>query len=146
MSAPTTADKSSEQVKFLVVCIKHTEGGKPDFQKVADEMGIVSKAAAGKRYERLLKTYGLTSSGQPIGSKSPTKVNTTTGDDAEVAVPKTPKSTGKRAKKTADTGADGEESPTKKRKAAPKAKKEVDPEETEDEKERIKDDVEVEEV
>jgi len=28
MSAPTTADKSSEQVKFLVVCIKHTEGGK----------------------------------------------------------------------------------------------------------------------
>lgn len=61
-----------------------------------------------------------------------------------IAIPKTPKSTGKRAKKTADTGADDEESPTKKRKAASKAKKEVDPNETEDEKERVKDEVDLE--
>ncbi|PHH71711.1 hypothetical protein CDD80_5049 [Ophiocordyceps camponoti-rufipedis] len=51
----------AEQVKFLVCCINHANAGKPDFDAVAKELGIVSKAAAGKRYERLVKAYGVTS-------------------------------------------------------------------------------------
>ncbi|TLS23719.1 uncharacterized protein PpBr36_06294 [Pyricularia pennisetigena] len=49
-----------EQVKFLVTCIKHGGGGgKIDFAAVATELEIVSKAAAAKRYERLLKSYNI---------------------------------------------------------------------------------------
>ncbi|KAF4582076.1 hypothetical protein GQ602_006700 [Ophiocordyceps camponoti-floridani] len=51
---------TAEQVKFLVCCIKHTNAGRPDFDAVAKELNIVSKAAAGKRYERLIKAYGVT--------------------------------------------------------------------------------------
>ncbi|KAF4344030.1 hypothetical protein FBEOM_2005 [Fusarium beomiforme] len=51
----------ADQVKFLVSCIGHTSNGrtKPDFQAVADELSIVSKAAAQKRYERMLKAHGI---------------------------------------------------------------------------------------
>ncbi|KAI7931410.1 hypothetical protein M0657_001165 [Pyricularia oryzae] len=49
-----------DQVKFLVTCIKHGGGGgKIDFAAVATELDIVSKAAAAKRYERLLKSYNI---------------------------------------------------------------------------------------
>ncbi|KAK0386489.1 hypothetical protein NLU13_6324 [Sarocladium strictum] len=50
-----------QQIRFLVTCIGHTANGRPNFQSVADELGIVSKAAAHKRYERLLKQYSITS-------------------------------------------------------------------------------------
>ncbi|KAL2205301.1 hypothetical protein CC79DRAFT_1359296 [Sarocladium strictum] len=50
----------TDQVKFLVSCIGHTSNGRPDFQAVANELGIVSKAAAQKRYERMLKANGVT--------------------------------------------------------------------------------------
>ncbi|KAF5661333.1 hypothetical protein FCIRC_11853, partial [Fusarium circinatum] len=36
----------ADQVKFLVSCIGHTSNGRPDFQAVAEELSIVSKAAA----------------------------------------------------------------------------------------------------
>ncbi|KAF9775505.1 hypothetical protein IL306_006382 [Fusarium sp. DS 682] len=49
----------ADQVKFLVSCIGHTSNGRPDFQAVADELSIVSKAAAQKRYERMLKAHGI---------------------------------------------------------------------------------------
>ncbi|KAH7157059.1 hypothetical protein EDB81DRAFT_757452 [Dactylonectria macrodidyma] len=49
----------SDQVKFLVTCIGHTTNGRPDFQAVADDLSIVSKAAAQKRYERMLKSYNI---------------------------------------------------------------------------------------
>lgn len=65
--APAITDET--QVRFLIACIKHNGGGKvsfsrpimriflcdrlthrqPDFQLVADECGIVTKAAAAKR-------------------------------------------------------------------------------------------------
>ncbi|KAJ6441950.1 ATPase-like, ATP-binding domain protein [Purpureocillium lavendulum] len=52
-----------EQVKFLVSCIKHANNGKPNFEAVAQELEIVSKAAAffysQKRYERLLKAHAV---------------------------------------------------------------------------------------
>ncbi|CAK7230740.1 hypothetical protein SCUCBS95973_007674 [Sporothrix curviconia] len=46
----------NEQISFLLACIKHaTVGGKIDFEAVAKELTIPSKAAAAKRYERLKK-------------------------------------------------------------------------------------------
>ncbi|OAQ88477.1 hypothetical protein VFPFJ_06942 [Purpureocillium lilacinum] len=61
MSATTptnkTENRADEQVRFLVCCIKHANNGKPNFDAVAQEMNIVSKAAAQKRYERLLKAH-----------------------------------------------------------------------------------------
>ncbi|PHH80885.1 hypothetical protein CDD83_3658 [Cordyceps sp. RAO-2017] len=53
---------SGEQVKFLVSCIRHASNGKPDFAAVAEQLGIVSKAAAQKRYERMLKAHGVNGS------------------------------------------------------------------------------------
>ncbi|KAG8160529.1 hypothetical protein KVR01_010065 [Diaporthe batatas] len=50
---------TESQFKFLIACIKHTNAGKVDFGKVAEELAIVSKAAAAKRYERLMKAHGI---------------------------------------------------------------------------------------
>ncbi|KID75956.1 uncharacterized protein G6M90_00g050300 [Metarhizium brunneum] len=75
---PSTQDPS-EQVKFLVSCIGHTNNGRPDFAAVAEELGIVTKAAAQKRYERMLKANGVS------GTKSPTK----TADDGAIPTPQT---------------------------------------------------------
>ncbi|KAK4241347.1 hypothetical protein C8A03DRAFT_30442, partial [Achaetomium macrosporum] len=48
------------QFKFLLCCVKHSSAGKVNFDAVASELDIVSKAAAAKRYERLLKAHGIT--------------------------------------------------------------------------------------
>ncbi|KAJ4307036.1 hypothetical protein N0V88_000411 [Collariella sp. IMI 366227] len=53
------------QFKFLLCCIKHSSAGKVNFDNVAEELKIVSKAAAAKRYERLLKAHGITPSAAP---------------------------------------------------------------------------------
>ncbi|KAM4059906.1 hypothetical protein HRG_002474 [Hirsutella rhossiliensis] len=79
MSKPQDA---TEQIKFLVSCIHNASAGKPNFQAVAAQLGIVTKAAAQKRYERLLKAHGV---GAPI--KAPAKG----AEDPEV-----PAKTGKR--------------------------------------------------
>ncbi|KAG7285099.1 hypothetical protein NEMBOFW57_009719 [Staphylotrichum longicolle] len=47
------------QFKFLLCCIKHSAAGKVNFDNVANELNIVSKAAAAKRYERLLKAHDI---------------------------------------------------------------------------------------
>ncbi|KAF3931769.1 hypothetical protein ABW19_dt0203203 [Dactylella cylindrospora] len=49
-----------DQFIFLVTCIKHAKNGRPDFDRVAEERGIISKAAAQKRYCRLMKHHGIT--------------------------------------------------------------------------------------
>ncbi|KAL8716817.1 MAG: hypothetical protein Q9225_005879 [Loekoesia sp. 1 TL-2023] len=50
---------ADEQLKFLLSCIRHTVNGKIDFAEVASECSIVSKGAAAKRYERLMKAHGI---------------------------------------------------------------------------------------
>ncbi|KOS20515.1 hypothetical protein ESCO_005418 [Escovopsis weberi] len=60
----------SEQVRFLVSCIGHTSNGRPDFAAVAEELGIVTKAAAQKRYERMLKAHGVSNSKHGTGKIS----------------------------------------------------------------------------
>ncbi|KAL7912782.1 hypothetical protein GGI35DRAFT_491215 [Trichoderma velutinum] len=65
----------AEQVRFLVSCIGHTTNGRPDFTLVAEELGIVSKAAAQKRYERMLKANGVNAS-KPAAKSSADDENT----------------------------------------------------------------------
>ncbi|CAD6575496.1 MAG: hypothetical protein ASARMPRED_007250 [Alectoria sarmentosa] len=67
---------NEEQFKFLISCIRHSNNGKAslhlflthfcdadchqvDFDKVADECKIVTKGAAAKRYERMMKSNGI---------------------------------------------------------------------------------------
>ncbi|KAE8152427.1 hypothetical protein BDV25DRAFT_137876 [Aspergillus avenaceus] len=45
----------TEQLQFLLSCIRHSKNGKVDFDSVAKECNIVTKGAASKRYERLIK-------------------------------------------------------------------------------------------
>ncbi|EXJ69668.1 uncharacterized protein A1O5_06739 [Cladophialophora psammophila CBS 110553] len=63
---------SDDQLKFLLSCVKHASHGRVDFVEVAKECGVVSKGAAAKRYERLMKAIGMSPSGGS-GSSSPPK-------------------------------------------------------------------------
>ncbi|PGH17709.1 hypothetical protein AJ80_04717 [Polytolypa hystricis UAMH7299] len=64
---------SEEQFNFLLKCVKHSNNGKVDFEKVAQECAIVSKGAAAKRYERMMKANGINPNGGPA---SPTEATT----------------------------------------------------------------------
>ncbi|KPM37199.1 hypothetical protein AK830_g9347 [Neonectria ditissima] len=126
----------AEQVKFLVSCIGHTTNGRPDFQAVAEELSIISKAAAQKRYERMLKAHGI----KP-GRKAPVKEETSSGaSDGEKApvdkapVEKTPAVKATKRKAKAEPAA----KPAKKR--APPKKRAPKKEDT-DEEEEVKQEV-----
>ncbi|KAI3552489.1 hypothetical protein CSPX01_00238 [Colletotrichum filicis] len=86
------------QVTFLVHCIKHSSSGKIDFQAVATDCNIASKAAAAKRFERIIRPFGMKTSdlskAGPIGSAA-----SPGGSNASPKTPgkATPKSKGKRA-------------------------------------------------
>ncbi|KAH8820581.1 hypothetical protein F5884DRAFT_866459 [Xylogone sp. PMI_703] len=56
---------NEEQFKFLISCIRYSNNGKVDFTEVAKECNIVSKGAAAKRYERLMKAHGISPNGSP---------------------------------------------------------------------------------
>ncbi|OAA64406.1 hypothetical protein SPI_03053 [Niveomyces insectorum RCEF 264] len=85
---------ANDQVNFLLACIKHNQNGaKIDFEAVAKELSIPTKAAAAKRYERIKKralTTDLSSSGVDGGGGS---------QDDGTSTPSTPKRAG-RAKGT----------------------------------------------
>ncbi|EXJ93709.1 hypothetical protein A1O1_02102 [Capronia coronata CBS 617.96] len=57
---------SDDQLKFLLSCVRHSNNGKVDFVEVAKECGVVSKGAAAKRYERLMKANGIHPSGGQV--------------------------------------------------------------------------------
>ncbi|KAI2617346.1 hypothetical protein GGR54DRAFT_640998 [Hypoxylon sp. NC1633] len=61
------------QFRFLIACIKHSSAGKVDFNEVAKECDIVTKGAAAKRYERLMKAHGITPPGATGGLKKEAK-------------------------------------------------------------------------
>ncbi|RYO93425.1 hypothetical protein DL766_000815 [Monosporascus sp. MC13-8B] len=79
---------TESQFKFLIACIKHSQAGKVDFAAVANECGIVSKGAAAKRYERLMKQHGISPSSGAGGSAV----------KKEAKEPKTPAKTRKKRK------------------------------------------------
>ncbi|GIJ84731.1 hypothetical protein Asppvi_003582 [Aspergillus pseudoviridinutans] len=74
---PTNPD---ETVQFLLSCIRYSNSGKVDFSEVAKECNIVSKGAAAKRYERLIKAYNEVANG------TTTSTTTTTGSEADAAI------------------------------------------------------------
>ncbi|KAI4257992.1 MAG: hypothetical protein L6R42_005353 [Xanthoria sp. 1 TBL-2021] len=55
-AGPITVDG---QFKFLIACIRHGVNGKIDWEEVAKECSIVTKGAAAKRYERLMKAHDI---------------------------------------------------------------------------------------
>ncbi|KAF7539898.1 hypothetical protein G7054_g1758 [Neopestalotiopsis clavispora] len=68
----STKDDST-QFQFLITCIKNSNAGKVDFAAVAEQLDIVSKGAAAKRYERLMKAHGIGPNGIAGSSASPKK-------------------------------------------------------------------------
>ncbi|KAL8824406.1 MAG: hypothetical protein Q9170_008168, partial [Blastenia crenularia] len=72
---------ADDQLKFLLSCLRFSVSGKIDFTEVATECKIVTKGAAAKRYERLLKAHDI----QPQSNPSPR--------DASVASTKVKKAT-----------------------------------------------------
>ncbi|KAI1363258.1 hypothetical protein F5Y08DRAFT_354649 [Xylaria arbuscula] len=59
---PPVLDTDS-QFRFLISCIRHSSAGKVDFEEVRKECDIISKGAAAKRYERLMKAHGIAPGG-----------------------------------------------------------------------------------
>ncbi|KAI9774801.1 MAG: hypothetical protein M1840_000017 [Geoglossum simile] len=70
---PTPSNE--DQFKFLISCIRYSNNGRVDFGEVASECGIVSKGAAAKRYERMMKAHGIATAASPskCSNSSPTK-------------------------------------------------------------------------
>ncbi|KAL2171636.1 hypothetical protein VTG60DRAFT_2204 [Thermothelomyces hinnuleus] len=103
------------QFKFLLCCIKHSAAGKVNFENVAQELDIVSKAAAAKRYERLLKAHNINPTTPRKGAASG---NADAAEDG--GEPKTPAS--KKRKRAAATKKeeDEDETPVKKERAVKK--------------------------
>ncbi|KAK4043588.1 hypothetical protein C8A01DRAFT_12887 [Parachaetomium inaequale] len=104
------------QFKFLLCCIKHSAAGKVNFDNVAQELQIVSKAAAAKRYERLLKAHNITLA---TARKGGAAANADAAEDS--GEPKTPASK-KRKRATASTAKkdEDEETPVKKERGVKK--------------------------
>ncbi|KAF5874251.1 uncharacterized protein Bfra_004258 [Botrytis fragariae] len=50
---------NEEQFKFLISCIRYSNNGKVDFGQVAKECKIVTKGAAAKRYERMMRSHSI---------------------------------------------------------------------------------------
>ncbi|EGX93188.1 hypothetical protein CCM_04560 [Cordyceps militaris CM01] len=63
---------AKENVRFLVSCIGHSSNGKINFDLVAKECEIVSRGAAAKRYERLLKSFDVVPGGKPTTTTTTT--------------------------------------------------------------------------
>ncbi|KAK2805119.1 hypothetical protein FQN50_006364 [Emmonsiellopsis sp. PD_5] len=81
---------AEEQFSFLISCVKHSNNGKVDFTEVAKDCNIVTKGAAAKRYERMMKANGINPNG---GSPIPYTTDTDNPQDANgtTTTPKTPK-------------------------------------------------------
>ncbi|KAK3343896.1 hypothetical protein B0T25DRAFT_310976 [Lasiosphaeria hispida] len=116
---PAQNDGAAEgHVRFLLTCIRAASAGKVDFQVVANELGIVSKAAAAKRYERLQKQYpplsdagqaGAASGFPKAGPKTPSKkrksnkITTDVDDDEPIKAEKVKKESKVTVKKDSET-------------------------------------------
>ncbi|KAM3504567.1 hypothetical protein MY10362_003485 [Beauveria mimosiformis] len=128
MSTKSPKIEPPQNIRFLISCIRHSNGGKVDFEAVAKELGIVTKAAAAKRYERLVKkdsssdkpTNTVAGAAAPSdGDEKPAKPATTKRKALALSAPK--------------------DSPAKKAKAAPRGKKgKAKMEEKEDDEEETK--------
>ncbi|EAS30784.3 uncharacterized protein CIMG_06263 [Coccidioides immitis RS] len=124
---------SEEQLNFLLSCVKHSNNGKVNFEAVATECEIVTKGAAAKRYERLLKANGINPNGRgpaddeastPTENTTPKKPRKTAASKAGTPKEKEPKSANATPRKRRGGKAATAASPTKKAKSAEKIKEE----------------------
>ncbi|KAL2126250.1 hypothetical protein VTI74DRAFT_1335 [Chaetomium olivicolor] len=104
---------TDQQFKFLLCCIKHSAAGKVNFENVAKEMEIVSKAAAAKRYERLLKAHGIFTASTPRKGAAGNAADT---DDAEGGEGSSTAPASKKRKRAAPAKQQQDETPIKKEK------------------------------
>ncbi|KAK3048693.1 hypothetical protein LTR09_010002 [Extremus antarcticus] len=88
------ASISNEQ--FLFGCIDNSNGGTVDWQKVADQCGIISNGAAAIKFKRMKDKFGTVDQAGGDEGKSPDK------KDATPAKKGTPKSTSKKRKLDGD--------------------------------------------
>ncbi|KAI1809293.1 hypothetical protein GGS20DRAFT_596733 [Poronia punctata] len=109
--APAAESSNADQVRFLIACIRHTDAGKVNFDEVYKACGIVSKGAAAKRYERLLKAYDA----------GPSSIKKEPKDGSDSPKAKKPRAT-KRKLETVDENEGDTDEPVKKE---PRVKGEV---------------------
>ncbi|KAI1825220.1 hypothetical protein F4861DRAFT_538310 [Xylaria intraflava] len=102
---PTGPDTDS-QFRFLIACIRHSTAGRVDFEEVRKECGIVTKGAAAKRYERLMKAHNIATGAIGNGVKKEPQ------DVEEKKKPK-PRVTKKRKLETVDEFEDDTDEPIK---------------------------------
>ncbi|WEW56379.1 hypothetical protein PRK78_001822 [Emydomyces testavorans] len=125
---------TEEQLNFLLSCVRNSNNGKVNFEAVAQECEIISKGAAAKRYERLMKANGINPNGggpaNPADGGPTTTENTTPkkprkAPASKATTPKEPKSTTSTPRKRkGGQAATAIDSPTKKYKSAEKIKEE----------------------
>ncbi|KAI8630710.1 hypothetical protein F5Y19DRAFT_483354 [Xylariaceae sp. FL1651] len=128
---PSALDVDS-QFRFLISCIRHSTAGKVDFEEVRKECEIISKGAAAKRYERLMKAHNITTSTAAGGVKNETK----DADDI-----KKPKARGRAKKRKLEEVNEDEGDVDEPVKSEPKVKGEVKYEDAIVKSERANDDL-----
>ncbi|ORY64472.1 uncharacterized protein BCR38DRAFT_485618 [Pseudomassariella vexata] len=92
---------TESQFAFLISCIKNSTAGKVDFEQVRKDCNIISKGAAAKRYERLLRAHGIANGG--TSSKTPVKKED--GPATPATLTKKPRTTKKRKLAAVDENA-----------------------------------------
>ncbi|PWY86897.1 hypothetical protein BO70DRAFT_394911 [Aspergillus heteromorphus CBS 117.55] len=114
-SSKTTRITPEEQFQFLLSCIRYANNGKIDFATVAQECNIVSKAAAAKRYERLMKAHNINPSGGPLSSNKGN--GTADGEGGDGGGPSGTKNRKRKSPAKANAGADSDDGSPEKKKA-----------------------------
>ncbi|KAF7879866.1 uncharacterized protein EAF02_008036 [Botrytis sinoallii] len=100
---------NEEQFKFLISCIRYSNNGKVDFGQVAKECKIVTKGAAAKRYERMMRSHGIAPNAASIKPAPGPSSTLNSNISAPTSAPRG-KSTGKKRKfSNEDENADDEE-------------------------------------
>ncbi|KAF1981310.1 hypothetical protein K402DRAFT_458157 [Aulographum hederae CBS 113979] len=113
----------NDKLEFLICCIQNTKDGKPDWTVVAQQCNIVSKEAAAKRYERMVKAVNVPKAKEDSNSGDNKAASPSKKAAAKPSSPikKTPAKP--RAPRKAKNAADGE-TPAKRRKTAVKKSEE----------------------
>ncbi|KAI1171638.1 hypothetical protein F4777DRAFT_564669 [Nemania sp. FL0916] len=88
------------QFRFLISCIRNSTAGRVDFEEVRQECNIISKGAAAKRYERLMKAHNIAPGGGSAATNG-IKKEPKDSDDANK-----PKATAAKKRKLAEVNPD----------------------------------------
>ncbi|KAF7956920.1 hypothetical protein EAE96_004244 [Botrytis aclada] len=100
---------NEEQFKFLISCIRYSNNGKVDFGQVAKECKIVTKGAAAKRYERMMRSHGIAPNAASIKPAPGPYSTPNSNPSAPTSAPRGKSSNKKRKFSNEDENADDEE-------------------------------------